>query len=115
MDDLVALRDSMRRFSDEREWDKFHSPKNLAMALAVEASEILEHFQWVAEGESTSLSESKRELVADEIADVLLYLVRLADKLEIDPATAAFRKIEKNAIKYPIEKSKGSSAKYSEL
>jgi len=113
--DLSLLRDALRRFAAEREWDQFHSPKNLAIALSVEAAELLEHFQWTKDSESLALPESKRERVREELADVLLYLVRLSDKLEIDLVSAAFDKIDLNAQKYPVEKARGSSKKYSEF
>lgn len=113
--DLVALRDRLRAFALERDWDQFHSPKNLSAALAVEASELLEHFQWLKEDESFDLSPEKRAKVAEEIADVLLYLVRIADKLDIDVLDAALRKIETNGKKYPVEKAKGSMRKYTDL
>jgi NTP pyrophosphatase (non-canonical NTP hydrolase) len=113
--DIESLRSRLRLFAAERDWDKFHSPKNLAAALSVEAAELLEHFQWLTEDESTSLSDHKRQQVAEELADVLLYLVRLADKLEIDLWQAAERKLLKNAEKYPVGKSKGKSTKYTEL
>jgi NTP pyrophosphatase (non-canonical NTP hydrolase) len=113
--DIESLRSKLRDFAEERDWDKFHSPKNLAAALSVEAAELLEHFQWLTESESTTLSEEKRREVSEELADVLLYLIRLADKLEIDLPQAAELKLHKNAEKYPVEKSKGKSTKYTEL
>lgn len=113
--DIESLRVALREFAAERDWDQFHSPKNLAAALAVEAAEILEHFQWLTEEQSRSMSESKREEAAEELADVLLYLVRLADKLDIDLMSAAAAKLSKNAEKYPVAKSKGRSTKYTEL
>lgn len=113
--DLIALRDRLRVFAAERDWDQFHSPKNLAAALSVEAAELLEHFQWLTDADSGALSPEKRAQVAEEIADVLLYLVRIADKLEIDVLDAALAKIEANARKYPVEKARGSMRKYTEL
>lgn len=113
--DLIDLRDRLRRFAAERDWDQFHSPKNLAAALIVEAAELLEHFQWLKEEDSTLLSPEKRAAVAEEIADVLLYLVRIADKLDIDLLDAAGKKIEANAVKYPADKARGSMRKYTEL
>ena len=115
MDDLVKVRDQLREFCELRDWDKFHSPKNLATALAVEAAEILEHFQWLTESESASLSMDKKARVAEEIADVFIYLVRLSDKLGVDVMDATRKKIEANDLKYPVEKSKGKSTKYTEL
>ena len=114
-DTLDALKVSLRRFAAKRDWDQFHSPKNLAIALSVEASELLEHFQWVTEAESRRLDRYKLNQVGDELADVLIYLVRLADKLEIDLLGAAVRKIRKNAKKYPPGKVRGSSKKYTEM
>ncbi len=113
-DTLEALKVSLRRFAARRDWDQFHSPKNLAIALSVEASELLEHFQWVTEAESRRLDRYKLNQVGDELADVLIYLVRLADKLGIDLLDAAARKLRKNAKKYPAEKVRGSSKKYTE-
>jgi len=114
-DVLAELRIKLRHFAAERDWDQFHSPKNLAMALSVEASELLEHFQWVSDAESSALSPETRSKVAEELADVLLYLVRLADKLDVDLAIAASEKLKVNAAKYPADKARGSSKKYSEL
>jgi NTP pyrophosphatase (non-canonical NTP hydrolase) len=114
-DDIQALQEALRAFAAERDWDQFHSPKNLAAALSVEAAELLEHFQWLTEEQSRALPDATREAVATEIADVLLYLLRLADKLGIDPLDAARRKLVANAVKYPVELAKGNSKKYSEL
>ena len=111
---MIELRDRLRQFAAERDWDKFHSPKNLATALSVEAAELLEHFQWLSEAESARLPPEKRDLVRDEMADVLIYLVRLADKLDVDLLAAAAKKIEKNAQKYPADKVRGSMKKYSD-
>ena len=111
---MNTLRDALRKFAAERDWDQFHSPKNLAIALSVEASELLEHFQWLTEAQSASLAPEKREEVRDEMADVLLYLVRLADKLEVDLVDAAEKKIAKNAQKYPAAQVRGSMKKYTE-
>ena len=113
--ELVALRDALRRFAAERDWDQFHSPKNLAAALSVEAAELLEQFQWLSEEQSRSLDARQLESVRQELADVLLYLVRLADKLDVDLVAAAKAKLELNALKYPVDKSRGSSRKYTEL
>ena len=114
-DTLMTLRDRLRAFAAERDWDQFHSPKNLAAALSVEAAELLEHFQWLTEDQSAALAPDKRSAVAEEIADVLLYLIRIADKLDIDVAGAAHRKIDANALKYPADKARGSMRKYTEL
>jgi NTP pyrophosphatase (non-canonical NTP hydrolase) len=112
---LVSLRDELRRFAAERDWDQFHSPKNLAMALAVEAAELLEHFQWLKEDESRSLPPPELAKVREELADVLIYLVRLADKLGVELLPAAIDKIAINARKYPVEASRGSHKKYTDL
>jgi NTP pyrophosphatase (non-canonical NTP hydrolase) len=112
---LDELREQLRQFARERDWDQFHSPKNLAMALAVEAAELLENFQWLTEEQSRELDPEAREAVRREIADVLLYLIRLGDRLGIDPVDAAKRKLVENARKYPVEKARGSRKKYTEL
>ena len=111
---MNTLRDTLRKFVAERDWDQFHSPKNLAMALSVEASELMEHFQWLTEEQSRQLPPEKLAQVRDEMADVLVYLVRLADKLDVDILEAAKQKIEKNALKYPADKVRGSMKKYSD-
>ncbi|MGY0797983.1 nucleotide pyrophosphohydrolase [Lysobacter sp. A286] len=113
--DIEALQAALREFAREREWGQFHSPKNLAAALSVEAAELLEHFQWLTEAQSRDLRGDKREQVAEELADVLLYLLQLADNLGIDPVDAAWRKMEANAKKYPVERAKGRITKYTEL
>lgn len=115
MKSILKLQAMLRSFAEEREWDQFHSPKNLAMALAGEAGELVEHFQWLTEAQSSQLPPEKLAEVADEIADVQLYLVRLADKLSIDLIAAAEAKIQKNAKKYPVDKSKGKALKYTDL
>lgn len=112
--ELSILRDKLREFAVARDWDQFHSPKNLSMALMVEAAELVEHFQWLTEAQSANLSAEGKSAVGEELADTLLYLVRLADKLEIDLCEAAQRKIEKNARKYPAEQVRGSAQKYCE-
>ncbi len=112
---LMELRDALRRFCAERDWDQFHTPKNLATALSVEASELLEHFQWLTDAESANLDAAQRGEVREEIADVLLYLVRLADRLDVDLLAAARDKLALDARKYPVDKSRGSRRKYTEL
>jgi len=112
---LTQLRDALREFAAERDWDKFHSPKNLASALSVEAAELLERFQWLTEDESRTLPPAELARVREEMADVLNYLVRLADKLDVNLLDAAREKIKLNAQKYPVEKSRGSAKKYSEI
>lgn len=112
---LIELRDALRRFAAERDWDQFHSPKNLASALVVEAAELLERFQWLTEDQSGALSAEDKQNVADELADVFIYLVRLADKIDVDLIDAARDKIARNAEKYPVEKARGNAKKYTEL
>ena len=112
---LSQLRDALRQFADERDWDQYHSPKNLAAALAVEAAELLERFQWLTEDESRNLPPAELAKVREEMADVLNYLVRLADKLDVNLLEAARDKIKVNALKYPADKARGSARKYSDL
>ncbi len=114
MQDLNQLQAYLRQFAKDRDWDQFHSPKNLSMALSVEVSELLENFQWLTEEQSHTLDAQQRAAVADEIADVQMYLARLADKLDINIGEAIEQKIVKNEAKYPAEKVKGSSKKYTE-
>ena len=112
---IAELVTELRRFAKARDWDQFHSPKNLAAALSVEAGEVLEHFQWLTEQQSRELPPKKRKEIALELADVLLYLLRLSDQLNIDLLDAANRKIKINAEKYPADRARGSAKKYSEL
>jgi dCTP diphosphatase len=114
-DPLRALRDALRRFAAERDWDPFHSPKNLAVALSVEAAELLEPFQWLTDEQSGALPPETRARVSEEVADVLLYLIRLADRLDLDLVACANEKLQRNAEKYPIEKARGNAKKYTEL
>jgi NTP pyrophosphatase (non-canonical NTP hydrolase) len=114
-DSLHSLRTQVDQFAKERDWQQFHSPKNLASALVVEAGELLEHFQWLTEEQSRTLSPEKREAVGAEVADVLLYLIQLAGALGIDPIEAAQAKLKVNAQRYPIDLARGSSAKYDQL
>ncbi|MBK6322421.1 nucleotide pyrophosphohydrolase [Candidatus Aalborgicola defluviihabitans] len=113
--ELLPLIQSLRAFAAERDWAQFHSPKNLASALSVEAAELLEHFQWLTEVQSQSLMPDKTAEVAAEAADVFLYLLQLCDKLGIDLIAAAQAKMLVNARKYPVETARGNSAKYTEL
>jgi dCTP diphosphatase len=112
--DLSSLRDSLRRFAAERDWEQFHSLRNLAASISIESGELLERFQWT-DPASSDLTDEEIQAIRYEIADVLLYLVRLADKLDIDLVTAGHEKIALNADKYPVDRSRGSSRKYTEL
>lgn len=112
MQDLEQLKLRLRQFADERDWNQFHSPKNLSMALIGEAAELVEHFQWLTEEQSYGLSEDRLGEVELELADVFLYLIRLADKLGVDLVKAAKRKININEQKYPAHKVRGRSDKY---
>jgi len=115
MDGLEELKLALRRFAAERNWEQFHTPKNLAMALMIEAAEIAEHFQWTGAADAEALSADKRQAVAMEIGDTLLYLLRLADRLDIDMVAAARSKMEINAVRYPVEKAFGRAVKYTDL
>jgi NTP pyrophosphatase (non-canonical NTP hydrolase) len=115
IDSLEALKYRIREFAFARQWERYHTPKNLAMALIVEAAELVERFQWLSPEESETLDSTRREQVRQEIADVLIYLTRLADLLEIDLLEAARDKLEINASKYPIEQARGNAAKYNEF
>jgi NTP pyrophosphatase (non-canonical NTP hydrolase) len=108
---MKNLIQTIRKFNLERDWEQFHSPKNLAMALSVEVGEIVEQLQWLTQEQSWKLEPEKLVKIREEIADVMIYLVNLADKLGIDPLEAAEEKLVKNAEKYPVEKAKGSAAK----
>lgn len=110
--DISALQESLRRFAADRDWEQFHSPKNLAMALSVEASELVEIFQWLTEAQSADLDAATRAAVAEEIADVQIYLLRLADRLRIDIPRAVDEKLALNARKYPADQVRGSAAKH---
>lgn len=111
---LDETRARLRDFAHDRDWDQFHSPKNLAMALAAEAGELIEYFQWISESDSYTLDASTKAQVEHEIADVMLYLIRLADRLDIDMAAAVNRKLEINEAKYPKDLVRGSAKKYTE-
>lgn len=115
MQDLEELRERLRTFAKERNWEQFHSPKNLAMALSVEAAELLEKFQWLTEKQSKELKVKDRVAVAEEIADVMLYLTLLADKLGIDLLAESHKKITKNSRRYPVALAKGRATKASDL
>ena len=113
--DLEAIKHQLREFAKERDWDQFHSPKNFSMALIVECAELVEHFQWLTDEQSKNLSAETLDEVSLEMADIMVYLIRLADKLDVDLLQSVERKIKLNAIKYPIEKSKGIADKYNKL
>ncbi len=112
MDELVK---ELRKFARDRDWEKFHSPKNLSMALAVEAAEIMELFQWLTEEQSRNPDKKTLEKLKKEIGDVQIYLARLADQLGISPVEAAMAKIHENKKKYPIRKARGIATKYSDF
>ena len=115
MNDLTNLQDRLRSFAAERDWEQFLSPKNIAMAMSVEASELVEHFQWLTEEQSKRLTDEAKKEVGHEAADVLLYLLQLTDKLGVDLIAAAHEKMALNALKYPIDKALGKATKYSAL
>jgi NTP pyrophosphatase (non-canonical NTP hydrolase) len=114
LDSLVAIRDRLRAFAAERDWEQFHAPKNLALALIVEAAEVVEHFQWQDAERDPAFPAEKKEAIGAELADVLFYLVRLADRLDIDLPAAAAAKLARNAARYPADLVRGSSRKYDE-
>lgn len=114
-DTLDDLAQQLTQFAQARDWQQFHSPKNLASALIVEAGELLEHFQWMTDEQSRDLPPGKRDAVAAEAADVLLYLIQLTSVLGIDPVAAAQGKLKLNELKYPVDRARGSSKKYDEL
>ncbi len=115
IDTIEALRTRLRVFVAERDWDQFHNPKNLAMALVAEAGELVEHFQWLTPAQADHLPPETRVEVEHEIADVLIFLVELADRLGVDPLAAAERKLALNEKKYPVEKARGNATKYDKL
>ncbi|MDQ7840851.1 MAG: nucleotide pyrophosphohydrolase [bacterium] len=112
MEELIR---KLREFAAERDWEQFHSPKNLSMALAVEVAEIIEHFQWLTQEESRSVDPEVLERVREEIGDVQIYLARLADQLGISPLEAALEKLEINRRKYPPDKARGRATKSTDL
>lgn len=109
------IKKTLKKFSEDRDWDKFHSPKNLSMALSVEASELVEIFQWLTEEQSYNLNDSKKLHAEEEVADIAIYLLRICTKLDIDLEDAILKKMKKNEEKYPVEKVKGSAKKYTEI
>lgn len=114
---IKELKDKIQKFCEERDWDQFHGAKDLATALIIEAAELLEHFRWKSESEVKEILDNteKKEHVSDEMADVLYFLIRMAQKYDIDLSKALERKMEKNDKKYPVEKAKGSNKKYNEF
>ena len=114
MNSIEELKNRLKHFAEERDWDQFHSPKNLSMALIAESAELVEHFQWLTEEQSKTLSTDKLSEVEQELADIQIYLIRIADKLGVDLLKAASKKIELNEKKYPADKVRGSSKKYTE-
>ena len=113
--DLEKIKEFQREFAKERDWEQFHTPKNLSMALSVEASELLEIFQWLTAEQSSELKDSDKEKVSEELADITYYLLRIADITGIDLEDAVWKKMRKNAEKYPVEKAKGNAKKYTDL
>jgi dCTP diphosphatase len=111
--DIKALQKRLADFAAARDWQQFHSPKNLAMALAAEGGELLEIFQWLSEAQSRELNAEQRAAVEQELADIMIYLLRLADQLQVDLDTAVAHKLAINAEKYPVELAKGNATKYS--
>ena len=114
-DSLQSIKLELRQFAKDRDWDQFHSPKNFSMALIVECGELVEHFQWLTDEQSKSLPEETHNEVLLEIADIQMYLIRLADKLDIDLLAAVKQKMKLNAIKYPVDKCRGIATKYNKL
>ncbi len=112
--EIQQLTLSIREFVDERDWEQFHSPKNLAMAISVEVAELVEIFQWMTELQSQNLNQKQKQAVEEEVADVMTYLIRLSDRLDIDLVRAVERKLEISRKKYPAELVRGRSQKYSE-
>ena len=113
--ELEEIKLRLREFAKERDWDQFHSPKNFSMALIVECAELVEHFQWLTDEKSKHLPEETLDEVSLEMADIMIYLIRLADKLDVDLLETVERKMTLNAIKYPVKKSKGLATKYNKL
>ena len=110
--DLKAYRDKIRKFADDRNWEKYHNPKNLSMALSGEVAELLEIFQWLEGEESRQLPAEDLQSAKEEIGDIMIYLIRIADKLNVDLEQAVNEKLEINAGKYPVDLSKGNATKY---
>jgi len=106
---LAEIRNTVRKFVDERDWQQYHSPKNLCMAMSIEVAELMEHFQWISPAESREIHgrEDRRELIVNELADVFCYVLALANEMDVDLAAALDRKMELNREKYPVEKFRG--------
>lgn len=115
MDSIAKITEEIKRFRDERDWLQFHDPKNMAVSIVLEASELLEHFQWKTKAEVKEYIQSNQESVQEEIADISMYLFELADNLGIDLLEAMEKKLKKNSDKYPVAKAKGSHKKYNQL
>jgi NTP pyrophosphatase (non-canonical NTP hydrolase) len=115
MSDIKSITEKIRKFRDERDWKQFHNHKDVAVSLVLEATEVLEHFQWKSLAEVEQHGEDCKDELADELADVAIYLLELADNLGIDLSKAIDQKMTKNALKYPIEKAKGRHTKYNKL
>ena len=112
--DITKIQNQLNNFASEREWEQFHTPKNLSMALSVEASELVEIFQWLTPEESNSPDQRQLDSIQSEVADIAMYLIRICDVLEIDLERAIEEKLIQNGSKYPVELSKGSAKKYNQ-
>ena len=115
MDSISEITTRINEFRDARDWKQFHNPKDMAISVSIEAAELMEHFQWKNDTECIEHIKNNREAVADEMADVAIYLFELADLMKMDLGKEMLRKLEKNAVKYPVQKAKGSNKKYNEL
>jgi len=115
MDDIKKITEKIKKFRDERDWMQFHDPKNMAVSIILEASELLEHFQWKTTEEVEKYAKQNHAEIKDEIADIALYLFELADNLDISLISAMEDKIKKNAMRYPVEKARGRHTKYDKL
>lgn len=115
MDDLKTLQKQLRKFNKDRDWDKYHNPKDLAISISLEATELLEHFQWKTTEESERYIKDNKEEVAAELADILKYSLYMAGLLKVDLVKAAIKKLEKDSQKYPPEKIKGNYVKYNKI
>jgi NTP pyrophosphatase (non-canonical NTP hydrolase) len=113
--EFQKLAANAQRFAQDRDWEQFHSPKNLSMALAVECAELMEHFQWLTESQSRRLDQRQKREVEKELADIQIYLIRLSQVLRVDLIAASESKLLENAKKYPVDKARGSAKKYTEL